>query len=102
MGHGTGGLTHATVRKNVISGNTATSGGGGGIFACAGPIENNVICGNYAPALGAGILVCQGRIETFGMGALSQHGVTPFFRMMLPYFAVSPVITTAKAFLARS
>jgi len=63
MGHKTGGLTHATVRKNVISGNTATSGEGGGIFACAGPIQNNVICGNYAPALGAGILVCLGRIE---------------------------------------
>ena len=31
-----------------------------------------------------------------------QSGVTPFFRMMLPYLAVSPVITTAKAALARS
>ena len=29
-------------------------------------------------------------------------GVTPFFRMMLPYFAVSPVCTTAKAFFVRS
>ena len=29
-------------------------------------------------------------------------GVTPFFRMMLPYFAVSPVSTTAKADFARS
>lgn len=31
-----------------------------------------------------------------------RYGVTPFFKMMLPYLAVSPVITTAKAFLARS
>ena len=29
-------------------------------------------------------------------------GVTPFFRMILPYFAVSPVMTMAKAVLARS
>ena len=29
-------------------------------------------------------------------------GVTPFLRMMLPYFAVSPEITTAYAFFARS
>ena len=29
-------------------------------------------------------------------------GVTPFFKMMLPYFAVSPEMTTAYAFFARS
>ena len=29
-------------------------------------------------------------------------GVTPFTRMTLPYFAVSPVMTTAKASRARS
>lgn len=29
-------------------------------------------------------------------------GVTPFFKMIFPYFDVSPVITTAKANLARS
>ncbi len=29
-------------------------------------------------------------------------GVTPFFKIIFPYFAVSPVITTAKADFARS
>jgi len=31
-----------------------------------------------------------------------ESGVTPFFKIIFPYFAVSPVITTAKAFLALS
>lgn len=35
-------------------------------------------------------------------GRLQGSGVTPFFRMMFPYLANSPVITQANASFARS
>ncbi len=38
----------------------------------------------------------------FTVAQPSKAGVTPFFKMMFPYFAISPVMTTAKADLARS
>ena len=36
-----------------------------------------------------------------GYHSFSTHSTNPFLRMMLPYFLVSPVMTTAKASTAR-
>jgi len=53
--------THATIRNNVIAGNTA-SYEGGGIAWCDGSVQNNLISGNSAHN-GAGAHDCDGLIE---------------------------------------
>ncbi len=70
--NGKGGIygrsTHATIRNNVITSNTAAgssllwSAGGGGITGCSGPIRHNTIVGNSAE-YGGGLGSCGGIIE---------------------------------------
>ncbi|MDP2895777.1 MAG: hypothetical protein Q8Q12_04370 [bacterium] len=48
--------THATIRNNVVSANSAESGGG--LYGCDGTIRNNVIAHNSA-SYGGGIRYCQ-------------------------------------------
>jgi len=55
-----GGGAHATIRNNVITGNSADQGGGLG--NCNGTIENNTIYGNSA-AYGGGLAYCHGAIQ---------------------------------------
>jgi hypothetical protein len=50
------------VRSNTISGNSA-DGGGGGVSGCEGIIENNVISGNTSGGYGAGVSGCSGIIR---------------------------------------
>jgi len=56
--------THASIRNNVITGNSTQSagGGGGGIAFCDGTIENNVISSNSAGYGGGGMNDCDGSI----------------------------------------
>lgn len=60
--------THATVKRNVIAGNSARGGAisayavGGGLAYCDGTIENNVIRGNSADDYGGGLCHCDGTI----------------------------------------
>jgi hypothetical protein len=65
--------TRATIEKNVITGNTATSrwwetAAGGGLFNCNGLVRNNTIAGNSASARnggsGGGLHSCNGTIES--------------------------------------
>jgi hypothetical protein len=53
--------THATVRNNVITGNSADYGGG--VCGCAGEIRENVISANSAAFDGGGLDACPGLIE---------------------------------------
>ncbi len=54
--------THATIRKNTITQNSAAFDGGGIAFL-DGSIENNVISGNSAGDQGGGLYDCQGAIS---------------------------------------
>jgi hypothetical protein len=56
--------THASIRNNVITGNSTQSAGGwgGGIAFCDGMIENNVITSNSAGYGGGGMNDCDGSI----------------------------------------
>jgi len=56
-----GNRTLATIRNNVIAGNSA-DGNGGGLYDCAGIVQNNVIIGNSAN-YGGGLHGCHGDIE---------------------------------------
>ncbi len=56
-----GNWTKATIRNNVITGNSADANGGG-IHSCDGILENNVIAGNTAN-YGGGLYGCHGAIE---------------------------------------
>jgi hypothetical protein len=55
--------THATIQNNVITSNTASSGGG--VSLCDGLIRNNIISNNVAfpVALGGGLSRCHGSIQ---------------------------------------
>jgi len=60
--------THATIRNNVITGNSATGptssvGFGGGIGLCDGIIENNTVTGNSAVMGGGGVSHCSAIIQ---------------------------------------
>ncbi len=61
--------THATIRNNVITGNTAvvrdygSDGYGGGVSGCDGIIEDNIIIGNTAEYGGGGLSHCDGTIR---------------------------------------
>jgi len=54
--------THAIIRNNVITGNSAT-GDGGGLFLCSGIIQDNVIKGNSAARNGGGLYNCGGTMQ---------------------------------------
>jgi hypothetical protein len=54
--------THATIQNNIITGNSATDGGGGGVNDCDGPIRNNIIIGNSC-RWGGGIAFCDGPVH---------------------------------------
>jgi len=54
--------THATIQNNIITGNSAETGGGGGVNDCDGLIRNNIIIGNSC-VWGGGIGFCHGAIE---------------------------------------
>ncbi|MDP2898533.1 MAG: right-handed parallel beta-helix repeat-containing protein [bacterium] len=64
--HG-GGLAYCdgVVRSNTISGNSATgaSSNGGGLYECDGTIEDNTIAGNLATFQGGGLYSCHGTIQ---------------------------------------
>ncbi len=53
--------THATVKYNVIAGNSADFGGG--LSRCDGPVLNNVIISNSAAKYGGGLHTCHGAIR---------------------------------------
>ncbi len=58
--------THATIKNNVVSENSAVlpaGGTGGGLCWCAGLIENNMISRNTAELDGGGLYSCRGTIE---------------------------------------
>ena len=55
--------TRATIQNNIITGNSAETGGGGGLGLCYGPIRNNIIIGNSCQWWGGGIGFCNGIIE---------------------------------------
>jgi len=59
-GWGSDGHTRATIRNNIIIGNSAEDGGA--IAHCAGAIENNTIYGNTAEGAGA-LLDCPGMVR---------------------------------------
>jgi len=52
--------TRARIENNIITGNSATNGGG--LAYCAGPILNNTICDNQANQ-GGGLYECKGTIR---------------------------------------
>jgi len=54
--------THATVRNNVITGNSAGANGGG-LAYCDGPVEDNTIAGNSAAGAGGGLYLSHGLIQ---------------------------------------
>jgi fructose-specific component phosphotransferase system IIB-like protein len=70
--------THATVRNNVITANSAIMGGG--VSGCAAEIRENIISANGATQ-GGGLYTCGGIIENnvisgnAGSGLYSCHGV---------------------------
>ena len=79
--------TRATVRGNVLTDNIAT-GAGGGLYACSGILEKNVICENTAigeGAVGGGIVACNGVVQnnllvqnsadSDGGGVYGCHGI---------------------------
>lgn len=71
-GRTTGAGNRATIRNNVIVGNTATSQGGG-LFLCDGLIECNTIKANSAVQHGGGLFLCNGTIRSNTIsGNLSQ------------------------------
>ena len=71
-GRTTGAGNRATIRNNVIVGNTATSQGGG-LFLCDGLIECNTIKANSAVQHGGGLFLCNGAIRSNTIsGNLSQ------------------------------
>jgi len=53
--------SHATIRNNVVTGNSAQTGGG--LCDCEGTIQNNVIAGNSAAGCGGGFSWCPGTIR---------------------------------------
>ena len=59
-------LSRATIRHNFIV-NNRSSGGGAGLYACGGAIEDNVISGNstalYGETRGGGLWACHGTIQ---------------------------------------
>ncbi len=61
-----GGLAHCdgTIENNTIIGNSATWGDGGGLLYCGGTIKANIICDNYTRMQGGGLANCDGRIES--------------------------------------
>ncbi|MDP2895791.1 MAG: right-handed parallel beta-helix repeat-containing protein, partial [bacterium] len=59
---GTSAHSHATIKNNVITRNSAVRGGGG-MASCDGYIQNNVITTNSA-AYGGGLSQCHGTIES--------------------------------------
>ncbi len=63
--------THATIRQNVITGNSATNRGGA-VFCFDGIIENNIIVRNSAD-LGGGAVFCDGTIRN---NAISLNSAT--------------------------
>jgi len=73
------------------------------LFGCKLKSLNPHSVGRNSVSLQKGIFTSEIiRLSYRLFGALNFHTVTPFFKMILPYFAVSPVITIANAFLARS
>jgi len=64
--------THATIRDNVITGNSADNGGG--VCGCAGEIRENVISANNAALDGGGLYACGGIIENNVISANSAGG----------------------------
>ena len=68
--------THATIQNNVITGNTASYGGG--LAYCGGVIEGNRISGNFAAgeyASGGGLYGCHGIIESNAISGNSNGGL---------------------------
>jgi hypothetical protein len=60
---GTGAFrTHATIRNNVITGNSAGANGGG-LAYCDGVVEDNTIMGNSAAGVGGGLYLSHGLIQ---------------------------------------
>ncbi len=53
--------THATIEKNLITGNQGVYGGG--LLGCAGAIQYNFIIGNSASYYGGGLCSCSGTIQ---------------------------------------
>jgi hypothetical protein len=52
--------THATIRKNIVTGNEAE--GGGGLRSCYGEIHHNIIINNTADT-GGGLIHCSGLVH---------------------------------------
>ena len=79
VGLGDAPRTHATIRNNIITGNS-TWWHGGGITWCGGTIENNTITGNSAVSGGSGgggLAWCNGTIQNnviVGNSATGQNG----------------------------
>ncbi len=65
--------THATIRNNVITGNSADEDGGG-LAYCDGTIQNNVITGNSAWS-GGGLSDCDGLIQNNTISGNSAIGI---------------------------
>jgi hypothetical protein len=66
--------THATIRNNVITANhcdVSPSDAGGGLYACDGPIENNIITENSSGRVGGGVAYCNGVIRNNTISANS-------------------------------
>lgn len=57
-GHG----THATIKGNIITSNSADMTHGGGVHGCDGMIEGNVISSNSSNYFGGGLAFCDGVI----------------------------------------
>jgi hypothetical protein len=54
--------THATIRNNVITGNSAGANGGG-LAYCDGAVQDNTIAGNTAAGAGGGLYLSHGLIQ---------------------------------------
>ncbi len=69
-----GSHSRATIRNNLITGNVAAAGEGGGMSYCHGTIQDNYISGNSA-YYGGGIGVCHGIIRSNTIsGNTTIHG----------------------------
>jgi hypothetical protein len=64
--------SNATIQNNIIQGNSAIEGFGGGVFACNGLIQDNTIINNLA-INGGGLVWCNGTIRN---NIISNNSVT--------------------------
>jgi hypothetical protein len=92
--------TQATLMNNILTGNSATDGGGiaycdgligqsqvyensatgdgGGLFECDGVIQNSLIAGNSAGSYGGGLALCRSDLQLHPLGQpISQRGRQP-------------------------